>query len=107
MSPDRWQQLIDRLDDAGSIESKETVDLGERPGSVVRVIAKTSAGKFRFSWTTEPKRIGEKALYSKRGGSTVSVQTQYDDSEQIHVFTVEKFEENTEAWQVMDPKMFV
>lgn len=106
MSPDRWQQLIDHLDDQGRLESRETENLGERPGTVERVVVKTSVGRFRLSFTTEPKRLGEKALYSKRGGSTVNVQTRYDETEQVHIFTVEQYSAERPGWSRIDPASF-
>lgn len=106
MSPERWQSLIERLDDAGTIESKTTEELVGRPGSVERVIVKSPLGKVRLSWTSEPKRLEEKAFYSKRGGSNVSMQTTYDETEQIHAFTVERWDDAGARWAEMDKSLF-
>lgn len=104
MNQDRWSDLIGRLEDEGKIISRQTEELEGKPGTVDRVIAKTPLGDIRLSYTSEPKKVSEKALYSKRGGSTINVQASYDDSEIIHVFTVER--ETAGEWVVIDPSVF-
>ena len=106
MTTERWEKLIDSLDDAGRIESRETAEFADRPGSVERVVAKTPAGRFRLSWTTEPKKVSEKALYSKRGGSTANIQIRYDATESIHLFAVERFLPATLTWERVDAHTF-
>src|SRR3989338_6579079 len=96
MTDERWQKLIETMEDDHRIESRATENLEGRPGTIERLIIKTPVGRFRLSRTTEPKRLAEKALYSKRGSSTVRVQTIYDETEQIHVFTVENFSPATQ-----------
>jgi hypothetical protein len=107
MTDERWQKLIETLEDDNRVESRLTEDLEGRPGTVERVVAKTPLGRFRLSRTTEPKRLAEKALYSKRGSSTVRVQATYDESEMIHVFTVESFSNAGNTWIRVDPEHFV
>ena len=102
MTQDRWEDLIARLEDDGKVESKNTEDLDGRPGTVERVITKTPLGKVRLSWTSEPRKIEEKALYSKRGSSTVSINAKYDESDIIHVFSVERFDESAQKWVAID-----
>ena len=106
MTDERWKKLLDQLEDDNRVESRLTEDLEGRPGTVERVVMKTPLGRFRLSRTTEPKRLAEKAFYSKRGGSTVSVQATYDESEMIHVFTVESFSNAGNAWIRVDPEHF-
>lgn len=106
MTNERWQKLIETLEDDHKIESRATENLEGRPGITERLIIKTSAGRFRLSRTTEPKRLAEKALYSKRGNSTVNVQTVYDETEQIHVFSVENFVPASGEWVRLDPEHF-
>ncbi len=104
MNPDRWSDLVGRLKDDDKIISQQTEELDGRPGTVERIVVSTPMGKMRLSYTTEPKRVSEKALYSKRGGSTANIQVEYDESDIIHVFTVEK--EQSGEWVEVDPAMF-
>ncbi len=106
MTVDRWNDLISRLEDDGKIESKITESLDPRPGTVERVIAKTPLGNVRLSWTSEPKKIEEKALYSKRGSSTVSIQAKYDETDIIHVFSVERYDDVRHDWVAIDAANF-
>lgn len=103
MTDDRWHDLLGRLQDDGKVQSRETVELEGRPGNVERVVVESPLGRLRLSRTTEPKRLGEKAFYSKRGGSTMNVQASYDESEQIHVFTVEQASPDG-TWETLDVK---
>lgn len=103
MTDERWQKLLDSLEESGRLESRLTENLENRPGAVERVIAQTPHGRVRLSRTTEPKRLSEKAFYSKRGGSTVSVQAQYDETEKIHVFSVDIFSPASNSWTRLDP----
>lgn len=105
MTQERWEKLIGQLEDDGRVESKVTEDLVDRPGSADRVVVMTPLGRFRLSWTTEPKKLAEKAFYSKRGGSTVSVQATYDETEQIHIFSLEE-RAPSGAWQAVDASRF-
>lgn len=106
MTDERWQKLIESMEDDNRVESRLTEDLEGRPGTVERLVVKTPLGRFRLSRTTEPKRLAEKALYSKRGSSTVSIQAVYDETEQIHVFSVENFVPATLEWVRVDPEHF-
>ncbi|KKU48966.1 hypothetical protein A3H10_03840 [Candidatus Uhrbacteria bacterium RIFCSPLOWO2_12_FULL_46_10] len=106
MTDDRWQKLIESLEDDKRLESRATEDLDGRPGTVERIIAKTPAGRVRLSRTTEPKRLAEKAFYSKRGGSTVAVQKIYDETEKIHVFSIEIFSPVSNNWTRVEANQF-
>lgn len=105
MTMDRWTDLIGKLEDDGKIESRKTEELEHKPGSVERVIAKTPMGSVRLSYTSEPRRLTEKAIYSKRGGSTMNIQSTYDEDDIIHVFTVERENERGE-WVQIDTAAF-
>ena len=106
MTDERWKDLLGRLQDEGKVEARETESLGERPGTVERVTIATPLGRLRLSRTTEPKRLTEKAFYSKRGSSTVSVRANYDESEMLHVFTVERFAPLSGTWERFDAEHF-
>jgi len=103
MTEQRWQQLIDRLDDTGGIEAREIVPLGDRPGTIERVVVKTPRGRFRLSFSTASKKLEEKALFSKRGGSTVNIQVRYDETESVHWFTLEQAAADGSTWTAVDP----
>ena len=106
MTDQRWQKLIESMEDDHKIESRVTENLEGRPGTIERLMIKTPVGRFRLSRTTEPKRLAEKTLYSKRGSSTASIQQIYDETEQIHVFSVENFSATAGDWVRLDPNTF-
>ena len=101
MTDERWQDLISKLTDDGKVLSRETEQFTDRPGSVERVIAESPMGKIRLSRTSEAKRLAEKAFFSKRGGSTVSIQANYDENDIIHSFTVERMNPVNANWEVL------
>jgi hypothetical protein len=103
MTDQRWRELIERLEDEGKIVSRVTEDLEGKLGTVERAVVTTPLGRLRLSRTSEPKRLADRAFYSKRGGSTVSVQASYDESESVHVFTVERFAGASGTWARLDP----
>ena len=107
MTDERWKNLIESLEDKKSIESRVVENIEGKPGTVERVIAKTPVGRVRLSRSTEPKRLSQKALYSKRGGSTVSVQALYDETDNIHVFMVEIYSPEKNDWVRIDPQNFI
>lgn len=107
MTPERWTSLIGQLKDTGKVESVTTEDLEGHPGTVERVIVNSPVGRMRLSWTTEPKKLAEKVFYSKRGSSAAAIQTDYDETEKIHVFTVEKLNPITANWERINPEAFV
>ena len=106
MTADRWEDLIGRLTYDGKLESRETEELEGRPGTADRAIVATPFGRIRLSWTSEPKRLSEKAFYSKRGGSTVNVKIEYDESDIIHVFSIDRFDATSARWVHVDPANF-
>lgn len=106
MTIDRWASLIGQLQDAGKVESKVVEDIEGHPGTVERVIVNSPIGRMRLSWTTQPKRLTEKVLFSKRGSSAAAIQTDYDQIETIHVFTVEKLNPVTANWERINPEAF-
>ena len=103
MTEDRWLDLINKLEDEGKIEEKITEELGDRPGTVDSVIIKSPLGRLRLSRTSEPKKLSEKAIYSKRGGSTAAVVRSSDEHDIIHRFIVEK-EDAAGEWVEIDAK---
>lgn len=105
MTPDRWSDLIGKLEDEGKIESHITEDLENRPGTAERVVVKTPMGSVRLSYTTAPRKLSQKAFYSKRGGSTMNVQSEYDENDIIHTFTVER-EASPGRWVEIDAGAF-
>src|SRR3989338_4635977 len=106
MTPDRWSDLIEKLESEGKVESRTSEEFEGRPGSAERVIVTTPMGQIRLSWTTEPKKLSQKAFYSKRGGSTVNIKAEYDDADIIHVFSIERFDPSTVGWVHIDPESF-
>ncbi|MFA7286842.1 MAG: hypothetical protein WC052_04265 [Patescibacteria group bacterium] len=90
MTDERWDELIGQLKDAGVVESEVEETLEDRPGVVIRVIAKTPAGRVCLSRTTQPRKIGEKTFFAKRSSSTAAVENVYDEKDVVHVFTVER-----------------
>ncbi|MFA5954740.1 MAG: hypothetical protein WC817_04350 [Patescibacteria group bacterium] len=90
MTDERWQDLIGKLQDEGKIESKVVEDLEDRPGTVERFIVTTPIGQVRLSRTSQPRKIGEKRIYSKRASSTATVENEYDETDIVHVFTIER-----------------
>jgi len=104
MTDERWQDLIGRLQDEGKIDSKYIEDLVGRPGTVESYIVTSPVGRLRLSWTSQPRKIGEKRVYSKRASSTAEVKSEYDESDIVHVFTVER--DVSGEWQELNAADF-
>jgi hypothetical protein len=104
MTDERWLDLMNQLADSGKIQEKGIDEYDDRPGKIEWVIITSPLGDIRISRSSEPKKLGEKAIYSKRGGSTSAIQKSYDEHEQVHHFMVEKYDEKNDDWEEIDAK---
>jgi len=105
MTDERWQELVGRLKDEQKVESETTEDLEGRPGTVARLIVSTPIGRVRLSRTSAPRMTNQKTFYSKRSTSTASVQAEYDESDIVHSFIVEK-DNGSGTWQELNIQDF-
>jgi hypothetical protein len=102
MTDDKWLDLVARLEDSGKIEERGTDEFEDHPGKVDWFIISSPLGDVRISRTSEPRKIAEKAIYSKRGGSTSAIQKSYDENDIVHRFTIEKYDDVLDDWQEID-----
>lgn len=106
MTDERWLDLLEKLQSEGKIQDRGTEQIEGRPGTVDWVDVDSALGTLRISRSSEPKKLGERAIYSKRGSSTATVTSQYDEHDIIHVFRVERYDEKTDEWVEIDIKHF-
>jgi len=84
MTYERWQDLVTKLQDKfpTAVVGKEEYD----EGYVEYLECVTPRGKMRFELVVKPKVIGKKTYYSKRMGSSSTVEYQYSPEE--HTLTL-------------------
>lgn len=99
MSPERWEQVKGMVKDKFTVLDERVDTNSDAASGTTEVIEFTGpAGRMRFRWTDEPLKLGSKTFAAKRIGSEVTVVHQYSETERLHRFNVDRWDEPRAAW---------
>ncbi len=100
MTYERWQDLIAKLKERFTEVKTGRQDIAEEGGGQMEFAELNSPhGAVRFELLIRPKVIGKKTIYSKRIGSSTTVEYQYDDSEHTLTLKVLLNQGQGDDWQ--------
>ena len=106
MTKDKWEQIVDKLQDQFSDFEKYAKELDDDSGGSMEVVEFTGPlGKMKLEFTTKPRLLGEKTSYSNRIGATVQVEKQYDPDEQVSYMNAYK-QDLAGEWEEMNAAAF-
>lgn len=99
MSPERWEQVKGLVKDKFSVlEEKVETGSDDAPGTTEIIEFQTPAGRLRFRWTDAPLKLGTKAFAAKRIGSSVHLVHEFSQTERVHRFNADRWDERRESW---------
>jgi len=107
MTYERWQNLTQMVKDKFKVvgEGKEELDPG--PGYVEFIECETPTGKVRVELVVRPLVAEKKFIYSKRAGTSASVEYKYDPKEHTLTLHAFKWDEASNNWEEIKNGPFV
>ncbi|MFZ5391311.1 MAG: hypothetical protein ACOZAJ_03500 [Patescibacteria group bacterium] len=99
MTYERWQDLAAKLKERFPAAQAGRQELVDQQGHLEYVELTSSAGLVRFELLVRPKIIGKKTIYSKRIGSSTTVEYQYDANEHTLTLRVLLADQASGDWQ--------
>ncbi len=98
MTQEKWEQIKELVKNKFGFETEEIVPLDDGSGGEAEVVVfKNELGRIKLEWTTKPRTLGEKTVYSKRIGSSVKIDKVYDENETVCFLKV--YREIGDDWQ--------
>jgi len=107
MTYERWQNLMQMVKDKFTITSEGREELDPGPGYAEFVECITPAGKVRLELLVKPLVAEKKFIYSKRAGTSATVEYKYDPKEHTLTLKVFKWNEASGDWEEMRGDNFV
>lgn len=102
MSPAKWQEIKDTIEEKFEIIDQGKKDLEDRPGTVDFIEFISPLGKMRLEWYDQPLLLDKKTHGSKRIGSETKVEYIYSQTERVNRFRALKWNENENFWEEME-----
>lgn len=104
MTYERWQTLVQSLRQKFPVaaEGKEELDPG--PGTLEYLECQTPLGKIRLELTVTPRVAEKKTYYSKRAGSSTTVEYKYDPTAQVLTLHIWQWDERAGDWRELKPE---
>lgn len=100
MSPERFAQLKELIEEQFGITQSGNFSWENRPGSVEFVeFSRPNFGDMRLEFTTHPRVIGRRAVGAKRVGAYIDEQVLYDEHEVVHTLVVFRMNADTGEWE--------
>lgn len=107
MLPEKWENLVDDINDKFEVEDQGRQHLDEQGGTDIEfIIFKSPLGRMKLEFVTKPVVLDKKTIYSRRIGSGTSVEYVYSKDEKTHKLIAYKWDENQNDWLEIDPGSF-
>lgn len=98
MTEEKWAEVVAHIKDNFEVLDHYLEDYKDNLGSAEIYEVQHELGKIRFIYESFPRRVSTQALYSKRGNSVAAVKSDYDFSDIIHAFRIEKYDDRDDHW---------
>lgn len=107
MTDERWRDLLAHIEEKFAIEERKTIPTEDKRGTIEMVIFSGQSGKVKLERISRPRALGTKTQYSKRIGSSVSVEHIYSDTEQVHSLKAYRWNADDNDWQEIKPEHII
>lgn len=107
MNRERWQDIIETIENSFSVEEKGKYESEEHGGTETEfIIFNGPLGRLKLEFASRPVIMDTRTKYSNRIGSDVTVNHTYSETEKSHSLNVWKWDEATEDWMAFESNLF-
>ncbi|MDD5567545.1 MAG: hypothetical protein PHH01_05110, partial [Patescibacteria group bacterium] len=92
-----------QIKDSFEVLEEKNEDLLDEPGNVEIIIFKGPLGKMKLERISRPVVLGERAIGSRRIGSSKTIQKEYSSEEMVHALKAYKYDEDSSLWVEIEP----
>jgi len=102
MQDEKWQDIIERVQDDFEVLEHETRELEEGSGSVEYIVFNGPLGKMKLERISRPFILDKKVIGSNRIGSDTRVEYIFSDTEKTHAFNAYKWDDAQDDWVTIE-----
>jgi len=107
MTPEKWQDILEKIKDNFSVLEEGREDLEKEGGIHIEfIVFNGPLGKMKLEFISRPIVLDKKTIYSKRIGSETKVEYVYSPKEKNYKLNIYKWSGNDDDWLEMDNKNF-
>lgn len=104
MTLERWQTLVQSVRQKFTILAEGKEELESGPGYLEYVECQTPMGKVCLELTVTPRVAEKKTYYSKRAGSSTTVEYKYDPEAHVLTLKIWLWDERADDWRELKPE---
>jgi hypothetical protein len=106
MTYERWQALRESLKGKFKVSAEGAEELEPGPGHVEFLECATPMGQIRLELEVRPRVLEKKTYYSKRAGSSTTVEYKYDENEHTLTLKAYRLDSGSGEWVEVKPEAF-
>jgi len=106
MNDEKWQNLIETVEDRFGASERRTESLEESPGEREIIIFNGPLGKIKLERTSRPMVLEKKGIVSRRIGARARVEYIYSDTEKVQKLRVYRWSDNENDWEEVSAEDF-
>ena len=105
MTKERWEEVKQRIEDSFTVadQGQMTEEHDHQEWIEFRM---PDDKRMKLTWHDKPKKVGEKAIASKRIGSHATIEAEYSKDEHSQFLTLEVWDDASGSWQETDAGQF-
>lgn len=103
MTDQRWEQVVQLIQQHMTVEEHERGELENEPGTVEWYVFSGPAGRMRLERYVRPRVTGSHMITSRRAGAGGREEKEYSKSETVSFIKLWKMENN--EWTEIDPSV--
>ncbi len=104
MTYERWQTLRESLKDKFTVTAEGTEELEPGPGRCEFFECTTPLGQVRLELAVRPRVLEKKTYFSKRAGSSTTVEYKYDENEHTLTLKAYRLDQGSGDWVEVKPE---
>jgi hypothetical protein len=105
MTKERWDEVRQRIEESFPVSDKGQLD--EEHDHQEWIEFQMSDGKrMKLTWHDRPRKVGEKAIASKRIGAHAIIEAEYSKDEHSQFLTLEIWNDASGSWEESDAGQF-
>ncbi len=106
MNDNKWQNLIETIEERFGISERKTEALEKGPGEKEIIIFNGPLGKIKLERTSRPLVLEKRGIVSKRIGAKADIEYIYSDTEKVQKFRAYKWNGDTNDWEEISAEDF-
>jgi hypothetical protein len=99
MNDEKWEELVTRIETKLKIVDRKVTTADEGRARVESIIFVSPEGKMKLERTSKPLVVDKKVHYSKRIGSSPSVEYVFSPTEKVHRVQLFRWSDGAMEWE--------